>query len=244
LSQLLQFQLFESDPIRPSYEITNTLSSQQVDESLPSGGQFTWPFAIALPPILSSSAGPSTARHRSDSSFGHPAPRSHSTGLRGQLIVTIYRRGRLTRNVGYVLSVPLFTSVPFHSKFGFRLTQQIQFVPPPEPVLTASPSLLSTELPSSNSGESRGLPADSPWPHQDTPRVIVRGVIFRRLQVDIECKVSLKCRIWLSRLTLVLLSAYYTCKQGAPYAYFGAPLIFDHHRFHTLQATLSRSASS
>lgn len=162
------FQLFESDPIRPSYEITYTLSSRQVDESCTSGGQFTWPFAIALPSILSSPTGPSTMSRRSDSSYGHPAPRGRSTGLRGQLIVTIYRRGRLTRNVG--------------------LTQQIQFIPPPEPVITASPSLLSTELPSSNSGESRGLPADSSWPHQDFPRVIVRGVIFRQLQVDIECK--------------------------------------------------------
>jgi hypothetical protein len=58
---------------------------------------------------------------RSDSSYGHPAPRGRSTGLRGQLIVTIYRRGRLTRNVGYVLSVPLFTRVHFHSRLRFQI---------------------------------------------------------------------------------------------------------------------------
>ena len=141
-----------------------------------------WPFVITLPPVLSSSA----------SSSGH---RGHSIGLRGQLIVTIYRRGRLTRNIGYVLSVPLFPRILFTLDFGFRLTQQIQFVPPPEPVLTSSPSPLITELPSGSSGESPSVPADSSWPHQNFPRVVVRGVIFRRLQVDIECKVSLKYRI-------------------------------------------------
>ncbi len=104
--------------------------------------------------------------------------------------------------------------------FGFRLTQQIHFVPPPEPVLTSSPSLLSTDLPSSNSGETPGLPADSSWPHQKFPRVVVRGVIFRRLQVDVECKVSLKHRIWLSWLTLVSISAYCTRKQCTSYACF------------------------
>ncbi|KAF8271173.1 hypothetical protein EI94DRAFT_1827775 [Lactarius quietus] len=154
------FQLFESDPIKPSYHITRTLSSQQVDESCISGGQFMWPFVIALPHVSSRPASSSTIRHLS--------PQGSPTGLRGQLIVTIYRRGRLTRNIG--------------------LTQLIYFVPPPEPVLTSSPSLLSTDLPSSNSGESPSVPANSSWPQQNYPRVVVRGVVFRRSQVDIECK--------------------------------------------------------
>ena len=162
-----------------------------------------WPFVIAPPPIQSASTS-SSAPSRRDSSLSQLSLRGHSTGLKGQLIVTIYRRGRLTRNVGYVISAPFSYECFFTIGFGFRLTQPIRFIPPPEPVLTSSPSLLSTELPSSNSGETPGLPADTAWLQQKFPRVIVRGVIFRRHQVDIECKVSMKCQIRLSRLTFVL----------------------------------------
>ncbi|KAI9463272.1 hypothetical protein BJY52DRAFT_1184816 [Lactarius psammicola] len=67
------------------------------------------------------------------------------------------------------------------------LNQPIHYVPPPVPAITSSPSLISTELPST-SGESPGLAVDSSWPQQKCPKVIVRGVIFRRHQVDVECK--------------------------------------------------------
>ncbi|KAI9439824.1 hypothetical protein H4582DRAFT_2075191 [Lactarius indigo] len=158
------FQLFESDPIIPSYENKQTLLSQQVDESCISGGQFNWPFVFTPPPVLSSTA----VSGYGDSSPTHLSPRGHRSRPKVQLVVTIYRRGRLTRNVG--------------------LRQPIHYVPPPDPVLTSSPSLLSTELPSTSSGESPGLAVDSSWPQQKCPKVVVRGIIFRRLQVDVECK--------------------------------------------------------
>ncbi|KAH9064002.1 hypothetical protein EDB87DRAFT_90460 [Lactarius vividus] len=158
------FQLFESDPITPSYENKQTLLSQQVDESCILDGQFCWPFVFTPPPVLSSTATPG----HTDFSPTHLSPRGHSIRPKVQLIVTIYRRGRLTRNVG--------------------LRQPIHYVSPPDPVITSSPSMISTELPSSNSGESPGLTVDSSWPQQKPPKVVVRGVIFRRLPVDVECK--------------------------------------------------------
>lgn len=165
------FQLFESDPISPSYEIKRILSSQQVDGSSISGGQFIWPFAIPPPPVLSSSSSYTAASSPVDSSLSHPSPRGHCVKPRVQLIVTIHRRGRLTRDVG--------------------LRQTIDYVPPPDTVIASSPSLISAELPSSTSGESRGLPLDSSWPKQKFPKLIVRGVMFRRLQVEVECKLAI-----------------------------------------------------
>lgn len=162
------FQLFESDPISPSYENKHILLPQQVDESCISGGRFSWPFVFTPPPVLSSSSSSTTASSRGDSSLGHLSPSGHRIRPKVQLIVTIYRRGRLTRNIG--------------------LRQPIHYEPLPDPVITSSPSLLSTELPSTNSGESPGLTMDSAWPQQQCPKVVVRGVIFRQLQVNVECK--------------------------------------------------------
>ncbi|KAH9003151.1 hypothetical protein EDB86DRAFT_2895576 [Lactarius hatsudake] len=164
------FQLFESDPISPSYENKHILLPQQVDESCISGGQFSWPFVFTPPPVLSSSSSSTAGSSRGDSSLGHLSPSGHRIRPKVQLIVTIYRRGRLTPNIG--------------------LRQPIHYEPLPDPVITSSPSLLSTELPSSNSGESPGLTVDSAWPQQKCPKVVVRGVIFHQLQVSVECKVS------------------------------------------------------
>jgi len=191
MSQVLQFQLFESDPITPSYETKRVLPSQQVDESCISGGQFIWPFVFSPPPVLSSSSGSTAASNPADSSDGQMLPRGYSIKSKVQLIITIYRRGRLTRNVGYVLSTPSSNEYFFHSRLRFRLRQPIRYIPPPERVMTPSYSMGSTELPSA-SVETPSLPADSPWPHQTFPRVVVRGVMFREIPVEVECKVGIK----------------------------------------------------
>lgn len=98
---LLQLQVFDSDPNIPWLEVKRALSSQHVDESQFSGRKFCWPFTITPPPesILSSSSS-------TGSSIGHQSSNGHTTGgdLKFELIVTIYR-GRLTRNVGSVVSI-------------------------------------------------------------------------------------------------------------------------------------------
>jgi hypothetical protein len=97
-----QLQVFDSDPIIPSFEAKRVLLSHQVDESHISGGKVCWPLAIA-PPADSISPLSSSA----DSSLGHQSSIGHGrvNDLKFQLIVTIYRRGRLTRNVGFVVAV-------------------------------------------------------------------------------------------------------------------------------------------
>ena len=117
LSQVLQFQLFGSDPISPFSETKRVLLSQQVDKSCISGDQFIWPFVFTPPPDLSSSsASGSTAAP--DSSAGQHSPAGRPIKPKAQLMVTIYRHGRLTtRNVGYVLAFhPLCHCVLSHSR--------------------------------------------------------------------------------------------------------------------------------
>ena len=178
----MQFQLFESDPINPSYETKRILLPHQVDESCISSGQFIWPFIITPPLVLSSSSS-----GHSDLSLGHLLPRGHCNVPKVQLIVTIHRRGRLTRNVGYVHPPLSFNKHIF--TVGFRLSQSILYIPLTVPSPTSSPSLISTELPSSNSGESRDLPVDLSWPEQKFPRVAVRGAMFGQVPVEVECRV-------------------------------------------------------
>ncbi|KAI0300817.1 hypothetical protein BC826DRAFT_1102149 [Russula brevipes] len=95
----VMLRMFDSDPILPTFETRRALLSQQVDGSYISGGRFCWPFTIA-PPVPSSSTSSSVV----DSSLGNRSPSSMSHnnggGPKFQLIVTIHRRGRLTRNVG------------------------------------------------------------------------------------------------------------------------------------------------
>jgi|SRR5712671_2967680 len=99
--------MFDIDPIIPSFETKRVLLSQQVrvDQSHVSNGIFRWPFAIAPPTasVPSSSSSSSVA----ESSHGHQSTNGNSTGSnpRFQLIVTIYRQGRLTPNVGFVVSI-------------------------------------------------------------------------------------------------------------------------------------------
>ncbi|KAI9456876.1 hypothetical protein BJY52DRAFT_536751 [Lactarius psammicola] len=107
-SMEVAFRLFESDPVNPSYETKRTLLSQEVDESCISDGLFTWPFVIKPPPVLSSTSSSTTASGRADSSLTYLSPRRHLNSPIVQLIVKIYRRGRLTPNVRFVLSTPHF----------------------------------------------------------------------------------------------------------------------------------------
>ena len=102
--------MFDADQIRPSYEARRVLQSQQVDYSHVTDGQFCWPFIISSPtaPTLSSSASSVT-----ESSLGHPSLNGHAN-QHFQLIVTIYRRGRLNRNIGFVISTSCVMNVLLH----------------------------------------------------------------------------------------------------------------------------------
>ncbi|KAH9960942.1 hypothetical protein BC827DRAFT_1267989 [Russula dissimulans] len=99
------FQMFDSDPLTPSFETKRVLLSQHVDQTHVSSGIFRWPFAIAPPmtPVPSSASSSIT-----ESSHGHGTRSSP----RCQLVVTISRHGRLTPNVG--------------------VRQVISYVPPPD----------------------------------------------------------------------------------------------------------------
>ncbi|KAI9439546.1 hypothetical protein H4582DRAFT_1535517 [Lactarius indigo] len=155
----MEVMLFESDPVTPSCEIKRTLSPQEVDESRISGGHFSWPFVITPPSVLSSIAAPASAR--TDPSITHHSSGDHFIRPRTQLMVIIYRTGgRLTRNVG--------------------LRQPIYYIPPPTPGTPSPPSQIPTSIPPD-------FPVDS-WPEQKLPDVIMRGIIFRKLQVEVTCK--------------------------------------------------------
>ena len=80
---------------------------------------------------------------------------------------------------------PRLMSAFFIVGFGFRLRQPIRYAR----VMTSSPTMMSTVLPST-SAETPSLPADSSWPHQNFPNLIVKGVMFRRQHVEVECKVG------------------------------------------------------
>src|SRR5712671_4258062 len=186
--------MFDIDPIIPSFETKRVLLSQQVrvDQSHVSNGIFRWPFAIAPPTasVPSSSSSSSVA----ESSHGHQSTNGNSTGSnpRFQLIVTIYRQGRLTPNVGFVVSISCHESSLIVC-FNSRVRQVISYVPPPDPsVLQSSPPSTTISLPYE-------LPANLPWAEQKLPSVVVRGVMFRRVHVEVECKVSHRaesCRLY------------------------------------------------
>ncbi|KAI9509804.1 hypothetical protein F5148DRAFT_693119 [Russula earlei] len=152
-------QMFESDPIRPSFETKRILLSQQVDQSHISGGIFRWPFAIAFPTASVSSSSSSTT----SSSLGHQSLHANGAGSdpKFQLVVTIYRHGRLTRNVG--------------------LRQKIYYVPPPDPSDPSSPPSTLDVLPHDH-------PVDTSWPEQKLPAVLVSGVMFGQVHVEVECR--------------------------------------------------------
>lgn len=98
-----QLQVFDSDLNIPSFEAKRILLSHQVDDSHISGGEFCWPFAIAPPADSISPLNPSA-----DPSLGLRSSisrRSVVSNLRFQLFVTIYRHGRLARNVWFVVPI-------------------------------------------------------------------------------------------------------------------------------------------
>lgn len=173
--------MFDSDPIIPSFEAKRILLSHQVDKSHISGGDFRWPFAIAPPSDSISSSSSSSA-----SSLGHQSSNGHSpvSDLNFQLIVTINRRGRLTRNIGYVISISAMT-VSLTFCFEFRVKQKIFYVPPPDPSLRSSPAQMSVILPPDTPTSTI-----SSWIPQKLPPVVVRGVLFNEVAVEVECKVS------------------------------------------------------
>ncbi|KAI0255031.1 hypothetical protein BJV78DRAFT_1151862 [Lactifluus subvellereus] len=149
-------QLFDSDRTIPSGETKRVLLPQNVDSSHISGGQIRWPFSIAPPTAVVSSSSSSSA----GSSFSHVSSYRHRTGPRFQLIVTIYRRGRLTRNVG--------------------VTQQIYYVPLPGSSVPSCSSPIS-------GGRPDGLTGIPSWQPQEHPSVFVKGVLFDQ-NITVECK--------------------------------------------------------
>jgi hypothetical protein len=171
--------VFGLDPITPWFEVKRALSSQQVDESCISGGKFCWPFTITPPTESISSA---------DLTHGHQLfnGRGAGGGVTFQLIVTIYRRGRLTRNVGSVVFI-LYPGSSLTVSLGFRVKQQIFYAP--DPSLRSSPA----QIPIRFQGDAAPTPTPSmsSWPQQKLPTVRVAGVIFNRVNVEVECKVSI-----------------------------------------------------
>jgi hypothetical protein len=178
--------MFDSDTITPSYETKRVLLSQQVDSSHISGGIVHWPFTVALPTASASSLSTSS---ETDSSLGHQPSNIQDTGsdLKFQLIVTIYRRGRLNRNIGFAITISC------HERsltlcFGFRLTQKISYVLPPDPLVRPSTPPLPPDLP-------HDPPVVPSWPMQTFPVVCMRGVMFGQVPVEVECQVSNRYQI-------------------------------------------------
>jgi hypothetical protein len=164
----------------PSYEAKRLLLPQQVDGSHISGGKFYWPFAIAPP---NPSLPPPSPCSTLDSSLGHQSSSSGGAGIPTfQLIVTICRRGRLTRNVGFVIS-PSCHEASLTTCVGLRVRQQILYISPPDPSVRSSPQAISVDLP-------HDPPAITSWLRQNFPAVNVEGVIFDQDYVQVECNVS------------------------------------------------------
>jgi hypothetical protein len=70
----------------------------------------------------------------------------------------------------------------------FRVKQKIFYVPQPDPSLRSSPAQMSVSLPGDIAPTL--APPMSSWPQQKLPTVIVRGVIFDKVNVEVECKVG------------------------------------------------------
>jgi hypothetical protein len=84
----------------------------------------------------------------------------------------------------------------------FRVKQKIFYDPQPDPSLRSSPAQMSVSLPGNIAPTS--APSMSSWPQQKLPTVIVRGVIFDKVNVEVECKVGNTHLIALSvRLSLL-----------------------------------------
>jgi len=181
--------MFDIHPIVPSFEATRVLLSQQVqvDQSHVSSGVYRWPFAISA--SVPSSSSSSRSSSGVEPSLGHQSTNGNSTrsNPRFQLVVTIYRQGRLAPKVGFVVSISCRES-SLTVCFDSRVRQVISYVPPPDP------SVLQSSLPSTAISLPYEPPANLPWTEQKLPRVVVRGVMFRRVQVEVECKVSYRAK--------------------------------------------------
>ncbi|KAH9174158.1 hypothetical protein EDB89DRAFT_1904657 [Lactarius sanguifluus] len=158
-----------------------------VDESCISGGQFSWPFVIPPPPVLSSSSSSTAASGSSDSSLGQYLIRDHHDKPKVQLIVTFCRHGRLTRNL--------------------VLRQPIHYIPPPDPV-TTPPPLIPTNHPTDPFVDPPDLSVDPSWAQQTFPVILVKGVMFRQLQVEVTCKLVVPVRYALFLLVPSLILDY------------------------------------
>ncbi|KAI0303672.1 hypothetical protein B0F90DRAFT_1916642 [Multifurca ochricompacta] len=101
------------------------------------------------------------ASGQSDSSLGHHSSHSQSGGQNFQFLVTIYRRNRLTRNVA--------------------VTQPISYVSPPDSSTSSSSSHIIVEPPSD-------LSVNESWIPQKFPPVLVKGLMFRQVHVEVECR--------------------------------------------------------
>ena len=170
--------MFVSDPTIPSFESKCILLSHQVDSSHISGEVFCWPFAIASPLDWVSSS-----RSLPNSTLGHQSSDGHSTlsDPSFQLIVTINRRGRLQRNIVFV--PPSSVMAVFFKLFvEFRLKQKVIFVSPPDP---STRTQISVNLPLDTATTTTPL-----WTPLKLPKVVVKGVMFGEVRVEVECKVS------------------------------------------------------
>jgi hypothetical protein len=72
----------------------------------------------------------------------------------------------------------------------FRVKQKIFYVPRPDPSLRSSPVQISVNLPEDVAPTPTPALSMSSWPQQELPTVTVRGVIFDRVNVEVECKVG------------------------------------------------------
>src|SRR5712675_1734032 len=207
--------MFDIHPIVPSFEATRVLLSQQVqvDQSHVSSGVYRWPFAISA--SVPSSSSSSRSSSGVEPSLGHQSTNGNSTrsNPRFQLVVTIYRQGRFAPKVRFVVSISCRES-SLTVCFDSRVRQVISYVPPPDPSVRQS-SPPSTTIPPYNP------PANLPWTEQKFPSVVVRGVMFGRVHVEVECKVSHRaesCRLY--DLGLLPFSSSYLyvifCRRATP----------------------------
>ncbi|KAH9972896.1 hypothetical protein BGW80DRAFT_349657 [Lactifluus volemus] len=150
--------MFDSDPIIPSGESKSVMLPQNVDSSHLSDGHYHWPFSIVPPTIVVSS--PNSPSAESSLGPGHISSHGRGRDLKHQLVVTIYRRGRLNRNVG--------------------VTQQIRYVPPPDPSMPSCPSPSAIEAP-------HDFPVNSDWEPQEYPGVLVKGSFYGK-SIEVVCK--------------------------------------------------------
>ena len=81
------------------------------------------------------------------------------------------------------------------------MRQRISYVLPPDPSVQSSPPPYSVDLPHDppaissqpevvSQSEVASQPAISSWPKQSLPAILVSGVLFGEVPVEVECKVS------------------------------------------------------